>query len=241
MRPLWDELGRRISRMNDIIGELTMGPTLMRLTVVVAAFAGLVLAWSDRTRAPGIIVTFGILALVTGIFPRSPLPTGCALITVIGYIGETTGGTPITVWRVSTLAALIYITHTSAAYASLLPYNAVLTRGVFVPYVMRTVAVIVITIGVAFFDAEVSSIVTGERSFWFTILGMIALVCIAGYVAYLGSRRRPAPPPEQPWRRRNPERVDATGLEVDGPSISEVRERADRWAHRRATWAPPRP
>ena len=228
MRPLWDEIVRRIARMNDIIGELTMGPTLLRLTVVVSCFAGLILAWSDRTRAPAVVIIFGILALATGVFPRSPLPTMSALAIVAGYIGETTGGTSITVWRVSTVAGLIYIMHTSAAYASLLPYNAVLTRGVFVPYIMRTAAVIAVTVAVALFDADVTSVVTGKRNVGFTIAGMIGLVGIAAYVAHLGSRRRPAPPVEQRWFRRNPERVDAAGREVGGRSTAQERERADR-------------
>lgn len=228
MRPLWDEIVRRVARMNDIIGELTMGPAMLRLTVVASTFAGLILAWSDQSRSAALVLTFGILALFTGVFPRSPLPTLSALVMAAGYLGETTNGTPITVWRVSTLAGLIYIMHTSAAYASLLPYNAVLTRRVFVPYVIRTAAVIAITVGVAFFDAQVTSMVTGRRNVGFTIAGMIGLVGIAGYVAYLGSRRRPAPPEEQPWARRNPVRVDATGHEVGGPSLGQKRERADR-------------
>jgi len=227
MKPLAAEIGRRIARMNDIISELTMGPTLMRLTVVAATFAGLVLAWSDVSRTSSIVITFGVMGAVTGLFPRSPLPTLCALGIALGYVAETGNGTPITVWRVSTLGALIYIMHTSAAYAAVLPYNAVLTRWVFVPYVMRTAAVIAITVGISYFALSVTSLVTADRTVVATIAGMLTIVAVAGYLTYLGSRRRMLPPPE-PAKRRGFQDVDATGEALDRPSLGQIREQADK-------------
>jgi hypothetical protein len=227
MSPVVEEIGRRITRMNDIVSELTLGPTLMRLTVVAATFGGLVLAWANESRSGSIVITFGVVAFVAGVFPRSPLPTMCALAIALGYVATTGNGTPITLWRLSTLAALIYVLHTAAAYAAVLPYNAVLTRGTFVPYVMRSAAVIAITVGVAYFTLTVTSVVTAGRTVVATIVGMLMIVAVAGYLAYLGSRRRTLPPPAEP-RRRGFQDVDATGEALDRPSLGRIRERANK-------------
>lgn len=95
------------------------------------------------------------------------------------------------VWRVCALAMALYVVHVGTALAAVLPYDAVLTPGVFQPWIMRVVIVGVLTTAVGLFIFELKQVVSGGAgSVDATLGGFVLLITTAILLAYLGNRRQ---------------------------------------------------
>ncbi|HEU0240485.1 MAG TPA: hypothetical protein VFR11_14565 [Micromonosporaceae bacterium] len=183
-------VGIRIDRVTAVVEQATLGPVLVRFGSVLAALGGFAVTWPTRDLTTTSLVVPILFALGVGIAPRSLMPTATIVAIVLGYMFNLDTGAPLTVWRPIAAASMIYIVHTSAAFAAVLPFNAVATRGLFLPYVLRIAAVIAITAILAVGILAVPGIVGQHRLVSAAVAGMVAMVGVAGYVAYLGSQRR---------------------------------------------------
>jgi hypothetical protein len=180
----------RIERAAAVIDQATFGPVAMRCSVVVAALAGFAVTWPvNALLAPAVVVPI-LLAFGAGLAPRSFLPTATIVAMVAGYLVNLDTDASLSAWRPIIAAALIYVVHTGAAFAGVLPFNTVATPGLYLPYVMRTATVIGITAIVGVGILAVPGVVGDHRLVGAAVAGMVAMVGVAGYVAYLGSRRR---------------------------------------------------
>ncbi len=180
----------RLERASAMVEQAAAGPTLVRVTIVLAALGGFAVTWPARDLVTAMALLPLVLALLAGAFPRTGLPTVGIVVMIAGYLYNIGTGEPITTWRVIAAAALIYVVHTGAAFAAVLPFNAVATPGLFLPFVLRTVLVIGITAVIAFGVLAVPGVVGDHRLVSAAVAGMVAMVGVAGYVAYLGWRRQ---------------------------------------------------
>lgn len=180
----------RVERLAALFQQATGGPVMLRVSIVLAALAGFAVTWPTRDLLALEVLIPVVLAIGVGLAPRSFLPTATILAMVIGYLVNIGTGASLSAWRPITAAAMIYVVHTGAAFASVLPFNAVATRGLFLPFVLRTLAVIAITVAVGFGILAVPGLVGEHRLVSAAVIGMAAMVGVAGYVAYLGTRRR---------------------------------------------------
>jgi hypothetical protein len=180
----------RIERVATVIEQATAGPVVLRATLVVAALAGFAVTWPVRDLFTTVLILPVALALGVGMAPRSFAPTATIIVMVLGYLVNIAGGGAPDAWRPITAAGLIYIVHTGAAFAAVLPFNTVATAGLYLPFVLRTAAVIAITVVIGFAILAVPRLVGDHRLVSAAVVGMVAMVGVAGYVAYLGSRRR---------------------------------------------------
>ncbi len=180
----------RVERATTVIEQATAGPIGLRATLVVAALAGFAVTWPLHDLLTTILVLPIVLALGVGLAPRSFVPTATIIAMVLGYLVNIGSGASPDAWRPIAAAGLIYIVHTGAAFASVLPFNTVATPGLYPPFVLRTVAVVAITVIVGFAILAVPGLVGDHRLVSAAVVGMLAMVGVAGYVAYLGSRRR---------------------------------------------------
>jgi hypothetical protein len=131
-----------------------------------------------------------VVALLPALRPRGALVTTVIFIAVLGWM-ITTGlyVEPITVWRLAALAGALYLLHTTAALASVLPYDTVVAPGVLLGWLLRAGVVVVLTAG--FTVAVMLGVlpIGGGRSFLIaSIVGLAVMASIASLLAYL--RRR---------------------------------------------------
>lgn len=180
----------RVERASTAIEQATAGPIVLRATLVVSALAGFGVTWPIRDLFTTVLVLPIVLALGVGMAPRSFTPTATIIAMVLGYLVNIAGGASPDAWRPITAAGLIYIVHTGAAFAAVLPFNTVATPGLYLPFVLRTAAVIAINVVIGFAILAVPGVVGDHRLVSAAVAGMVAMVGVAGYVAYLGSRRR---------------------------------------------------
>jgi hypothetical protein len=182
-------LRMRVERAAAIAEQATVGPVLLRTVVVVASLAAYAVTWPIHDFALGTAIVAIVLSLGTGLAPRSFITTLSIIAMVLGYLVNVYDHGGLTVWRPLVAAALIYIVHAGAAFAAALPFNAVATRGLFGPFVLRVAAVIAVTVVLGLGVLAVPNLVGSHRLVSAAVAGMIAMVGVAAYVAYLGSRR----------------------------------------------------
>jgi len=180
----------RIERAAAIVQQATPGPVALRAAIAVAALVGFGVSWPVRDLTTNAVIVAAVLAVFAGLAPRSLMPTAAITAIVAGYLYNVHTGAPLVVWRIIAIAAMIYVVHTGAAFAAVLPFNAVATRGLFLAYVLRTATVIGITVVVGVGILAVPTVLGHHRLVSAAVAGMLAMVGVAGYVAYLGSRRR---------------------------------------------------
>ena len=180
----------RLERAATVIEQATAGPVVLRATLVVAALAGFAVTWPMHDLLTTVLVLPIVLALGVGMAPRSFAPTATIIAMVLGYLVNIGSGASPDAWRPIAAAGLIYVVHTGAAFAPVLPFNTVATPGLYLPFVLRTGVVIAVTVVIGFAILAVPSLVGDHRLVSAAVAGMVAMVGVAGYVAYLGSRRR---------------------------------------------------
>jgi hypothetical protein len=91
--------------------------------------------------------------------------------------------------RMCATATLVYLVHTGAALAAVLPYDAILTRGVFAPWVIRGVVVLLFSGVLAVFAADLPNITHGRHEVIAAIGGLLVTPAITGHLSLLGRRR----------------------------------------------------
>jgi hypothetical protein len=183
-------IGVRVDRANAVVHQATLGPVLVRATAIAAALAGFGVTWPLRDIATTAVLVPVLFGICVGLAPRSFMPTAAIVAMLCGYLYNIATGAPLTAWRAIIAAGLIYIVHTCAAFAAVLPFNAVATRGLFGPFVLRIAVVIGITAVLGLGILAVPNAIGTHRLVSAAVGGMVAMVGVAAYVAYLGSRRR---------------------------------------------------
>jgi hypothetical protein len=128
-------LVKRIDRLVALARRTTTGPLLLRLAVAVAGLAAVTAGYGPSLFTSSAAVVLAIAAVLPGLFPRGAWTTVMICLAVIGYLTTTSSGdSPVTLVRLITLSAAIYVAHSGAAFAAILPYDAVVSPGMFLPW-----------------------------------------------------------------------------------------------------------
>lgn len=131
-----------LTRLQTLVTRATMVPLLVRTGVFAVALAAFVTAFSPQMLTGYLL---GILVLQAGlaaVLPRSPWVTIAVLIAVGGWIVSTVWyGEPVALWRLVMLATFLYLVHSLAALAAVLPYDAAVSSEVLLRWVSRALAV----------------------------------------------------------------------------------------------------
>jgi hypothetical protein len=175
---------RRVREISGAIGRVTATPLLVRAGVFGCALLSLVLAYPVRAldaRAAGLLA---IVALVPAVAPRRSWPTVVILVAVAGWLVATGWyGQRIELWRLFGLAACLYLTHSLAALAALLPYHAVVASEAVARWVVRALGVVLAAAVLAVPLLAVAGR-WGDRSLVVALLGGLAVAVLV--VALLG-------------------------------------------------------
>jgi len=178
----------RVRRLRLMAARAMPGPMLVRLVVWVSALAALALAYPlsvllDLRGAAAIVA----VALLAALGPQTRLVSFVILIAAFGWVAATTYyAEPVTPWRLAAVAGALYLTHTGAALAAVLPYDTVVSPGVLAGWALRALAVVAAT-AVLSLLALLGAGVLGDRT---SVLAAVAGVAAAIPLAWLLARRR---------------------------------------------------
>ncbi|MDQ7908720.1 hypothetical protein RB614_29725 [Phytohabitans sp. ZYX-F-186] len=179
-----------IARITYVLSRATAGPLLARAGVFAVALAALVVGFPAEMRAGYFTGVLVILAGAAAILPRSPLVTLAILVAVAGWVISTIWyEDPVELWRLIALASFLYLTHSLAALAALLPYDAHIPAEVTVRWLSRALAVV---LGAAVLTVLLLSAANqgGERDLLPAALaGLAVAVGATGLLAWLLRRR----------------------------------------------------
>jgi hypothetical protein len=179
-RGFWD----RVDRLRRILARTTPGPVLVRLGVYLIAVLAQALAYPAQLMWSRAVVVILVLAALPALFPRTPAVSAFWLLTALGWVVATTGyGEVASVWRLGALAGALYLVHTGAALAAVLPYDAVVEPVVVARWLVRASAMVALSVGVAYAALNWVAPLGEQRSFLVaSVLGLALMVGLVGYL-----------------------------------------------------------
>jgi hypothetical protein len=185
-------LDRRVTGARRAVrgmSALAAGPMLVRGAILAAGLVALGLAAPAAlltTRWAALLLVIVVLPVV---MPRGRFVTLFEFATVFGWLASTTAyGEPVTVWRLVAVAGAMYLVHTSAALAAVLPVDAVVSGRVLAGALAR--AGIVVALTALFCLAVVVGVpLLGDRAYLAAAVGGLAVTAGLGWLLALLARR----------------------------------------------------
>ena len=167
------------------------GPLAVRTVVYFAAVAGLWIA------APTAFVSFRLMLLIA-IAAALPalLPGGRAVgVTMTFIIGmwavaTLVFGEPATPGRTFLTACALYVTHSAATLAAMLPYDAIVDNQVIIRWAGRTAMVVIASGLVTAFVVLLAPLLTPTTSIFALLGGMAAVAALVALLARGANMRR---------------------------------------------------
>jgi hypothetical protein len=134
-------------------------------------------AWPPSITAGRYLVILFVVAIYPAIAPRGRAATFAVLFVVAGWILDTTWyDARVALWRVLTLATLLYLGHTLSALAAVLPYDAIVNLDVVTTWLGRALIVVLISAVLTVIALGLTSALAGGAFLIATIVGLAAAV-----------------------------------------------------------------
>ncbi|MFD0968675.1 hypothetical protein [Plantactinospora endophytica] len=176
--------------MYAAIGRITLVPLLVRGGVFGCALVALLLAYPERPSDPRLLGLLVVAAMAPAVAPRRNWPTFILLAAAGAWVAATGWyDQRVELWRLLALATFLYLTHSLAALAALLSYDAVIAPEVLARWVARALGVAlasaVLAVPLLALDGR-----WGDENFVVVLLGGLALaVAAAALLGWLFRRR----------------------------------------------------
>jgi hypothetical protein len=184
---------RQPGRLEELVREVRRigpGPLLVRGALFFAGLVAEAVAWPVEVTFNSTGLLLVLAAALPMTLPRTRMVTAFLLSVVLGWLVATTAyGESVAYWRLVILAAGLYGVHTLAALAAVLPMDAVVSADVLAQWLLRAGVVAGLTVIVALFTLVVPAYVGGHRYLVASLLGLAAMVGLAGYLAALVRQR----------------------------------------------------
>ena len=177
----------------EMAGRASAGPVLVRLIAVVAAVGSAVLAAPPDllgSQLPSFAIVAGFAAILVGLLPRTRW-VGTFLLGVVGLwlVATIAYGVGTDLVRVGGLAACLYLTHSAAAVAAVLPYDAMVPGRVLRRWAGRVATVLVAGLGVGVGGMALVGLLTQIPSAVGPIVGSVVAAMLVGVTAWQLRRR----------------------------------------------------
>jgi hypothetical protein len=191
LRAMGASMRTRIADWMRQLQRTKPGPALARLIAGVSALAAcvVVLPLAVLVSAKALVVL--PMALGVALWPRTRWVTVVAVACTLAWLLFTLSGdmTADTV-RVVVLAGALYLMHTGAALAAVLPYDCVVSPGVLVRWGRRVGAVLAVSLGLGLAGLLGTAYLEGARSVIGPIVGSAVVACLVGLLAWQARRRQ---------------------------------------------------
>jgi hypothetical protein len=185
-----NELRERFDAMVTSARRTGPGTVLVRGALFVVALLAQLIAWPASVVLGRAVLLLVVLAILPVLAPRTLMVTLSIFAAVLGWLVATTAyGEDLTYWRLVVLAGALYLVHTLAALATVLPYDAALSPGVLTGWLLRAGAVVALTAAVALFALLVPVYLGTHRYLVASLIGLALVMVVAGYLAALARRR----------------------------------------------------
>lgn len=176
-----DYLLARAGRLKDMLERAAAGPLLVRFAVFLLTVAAALVAFpADVVQRPATVVAVAVLAALPALFPRTRLVGLAILLCVFGWLlGTYAYGQVITIPRLIGLATVLYLLHSLAALAAALPYDAIVSPGVIVGWLLRAVGIVSASAIVSVLLLAVVKAVIGPVFLAASLVGVLAAAALA--------------------------------------------------------------
>lgn len=173
--------------MVERVRRTTTVPALVRGVAGTAAGVGLGLALPDEAIIrPGVWPILLLLSCLVGFAPRTRVTTMVIMLAVLAWLARTIWFEPDTaLWRLLALTAALYVCHTGAALAAVLPYDALVSPGVISRWLRRTGIVVGASLILAVVLVTISGQLQSVSSVVLPVLGIIVAAGLAALLAWL--------------------------------------------------------
>ena len=178
---LQDALLARLGRVKDMLERAAAGPLLVRFLVFLLTLAAALVAFpAEVILRPAALAFAAALAALPAVFPRTRLVGLVILLCAFGWLlGTYAYGQVITIPRLVGLATALYLTHSLAALAAALPYDAIVSPGVLVGWLLRAIAIVSASAIVSVLLLAVVKIVIGPVFLVASLVGVLAAATLA--------------------------------------------------------------
>jgi hypothetical protein len=167
----------RIERARIVFGRATPMPFLVRCGIALCFLMAMTVAWPPSIAASRYLVILFVVSLYPAFAPRGRGTTFAVLIVVGGWILDTTWyDARVALWRVLTLATLLYLGHTLSALAAVLPYDALVNLDVVTTWLVRALAVVLISAVLTVIALGLTAELAGGAFLIATLVGLAAAV-----------------------------------------------------------------
>ncbi|GGL06819.1 hypothetical protein [Mangrovihabitans endophyticus] len=172
-----DRLTSRLARMRRVVDRATLTPFLLRCGIAVCGAIAMLVAWPAALMASRYAALLLIVAVYPAVVPRGRGATLSALVVVAGWIVDTTGyGAEVALWRVLSVATLLYLGHSLTALAAVLPYDAVVNLDVVGSWGVRALVVVLISAVLTVIALGLASALAGGAFLVATMVGLCGAV-----------------------------------------------------------------
>ena len=168
---------RFVKSARRVFARATVLPFLVRVGIAICGLVAMYTAWPLDVAARPYGGLLGVVALYPAVAPRGRAATIAALVVVAGWLVDTVGfGAEVALWRVLTLATMLYLGHSLTALAAVLPYDAVVNLDVVGGWLARALAVVLISAVLTVVALSLSADLAGGAFLAATLAGLAGAV-----------------------------------------------------------------
>jgi hypothetical protein len=172
-----DSITTRIERTRTAVARATALPLLVRGGIALAFVLAMLVAWPSGLTTGRYVILLGLAGVYPAIAPRGRGVTVTVLIVVAGWVLDTTYfDARVALWRVLSIATLLYLGHTLAALAAVLPYDGIVNVDVVGGWLGRALLVVLISAVLTVITLGLTAELAGGAFLIATLVGLAAAV-----------------------------------------------------------------
>ncbi|MDG4821016.1 hypothetical protein O7635_04005 [Asanoa sp. WMMD1127] len=180
----------RLRRLQTTVTRATLVPLLVRVGIFAAFVAAMGFAFPPALFFGRTVAALIVVAALPALAPRGATTTLLIVAIVVGWVivtAESVEG--IQLWRLLGLSATLYLAHTLAALAAVLPSDAVVATEVLVRWVARAAAVVLAASVAGVLLVSVAGIGDDEALTLAALGGLVVAVTVTAVLGWLVRRR----------------------------------------------------
>jgi hypothetical protein len=167
----------RMDAARTALSRATVLPFVLRCGIALCGLIAMSVAWPTSMVTSQYSTLLMLVALYPAIAPRGRGATVAALVVVTGWLIDTAGfDSPVALWRVLTIATMLYIGHSLTALAAQMPFDAVVNLDVPGLWLIRTLAVVLVSAVLTVVVLGLSADLAGDAFLAATLVGLAGAV-----------------------------------------------------------------
>ena len=170
-------MSKRTDAARSVVSRSTLIPVMVRAGIAVLGIAAMAVSWPMALVGNEWFVFLALIAIWPAAAPRGRGASVAALTVVAGWLVATVGfDTRVALWRVLTIATLLYVGHSLTALAAVLPHDAVVNGDVVAGWLLRAGAVVLISSVLTVISLALAADMAGGAFLVATVVGIAGAV-----------------------------------------------------------------